>query len=299
MPSIPPAEKHLHTRPFFPSEAVDLWPVRYDAATMNDLLTLAPLILILCAGIFVQSAAGFAAGLLIVPAMLWSGYSIPEAQTSLLVATIPQNAWGVWSLRDQLRPRSLLWPGFGRLVFLPVGVFVLHAMESFSVLTLRQVVGGVVLLMTLAIAWFHPKPASTIHPFWAWIAFPASGFLQGLVGMGGPAMVFWVQAHDWDTRRMRVFLFAMYLMSLAPALLILYRVFGDRIVVPGVTAMCLIPLLLLVTLVGLKFGTWLGQQRLRRVTIGLLLLMGFAGLAAPLLSVSGGAMTTGNAAAQK
>ncbi len=251
---------------------------------MNELLALVPLTVILCSGIFVQSAAGFAAGLLIVPAMLWSGYSIPEAQASLLVATIPQNAWGVWSLRDQLAPRSLVWPGLARLALLPVGILVLNALESFSVLTLRQIVGGVVLVMTIAIAWFHPTPKPSIHPAWSWLAFPASGFLQGLVGMGGPAMVFWVQAHDWDTRRSRVFLFAMYLISLAPALVILYCVFGNRIVRPGVSAMLLIPVLLVFTLAGLKFGTWLGQRRLRRVTLCLLLLMGVAGLAAPLLS---------------
>lgn len=251
---------------------------------MAESYSLIALALILCVGIFVQAAAGFAAGLLIVPAMLWCGYSIPEAQTSLLVATIPQNLWGVWSLRDALPARSIAWPATARLIFLPLGILVLQQLESYSIITLRQIVGGVVLLVTLAIIWFHPHPRARIHPGWSWLAFPVSGFLQGLVGMGGPAMVFWVQAHDWDTRRMRSFLFAMYLVSLAPALAILYGVFGERIVRPGVIATLLIPVLLLVTLAGLRFGTWLGQRRLRRVTLGLLLLMGIAGLAAPLLS---------------
>jgi uncharacterized protein len=251
---------------------------------MDDPLSLLPLTLILCVGIFIQSAAGFAAGLLIVPAMLWCGYSIPEAQTSLLVATIPQNLWGAWSLRDSMSKHSLVWPGVGRLVFLPIGVVTLQGMETFSIMTIRQVVGGVVLAMTLAIIWFHPKPRPQIHRAWSWIVFPLSGFLQGLVGMGGPAMVFWVQAHDWDTRRSRVFLFVMYSVSLVPALAILYWVFGDRIIQPGLVATFLIPILWVVTLAGLKFGTWLGQQRLRRVTLALLVLMGLAGLAAPLLS---------------
>ncbi len=251
---------------------------------MDDLAWFLPLMLILSIGIFVQSAAGFAAGLLIVPVMLWCGYSIPEAQTSLLVATIPQNVWGVWTLRDSLRPRGMFWPGIGRLAFLPIGVLVLHEMESFSVITLRQIVGVVVLCVTLAIAWLHPQPREKIHPGWSWLAFPVSGFLQGLVGMGGPAMVLWVQAHDWDTRQMRAFLFTMYLISLVPALAILYGVFGDRIVRPALVAMLMIPVLSVVTHAGLKFGTWLGQLRLRRLTIGLLILMGIAGLAAPLLS---------------
>jgi len=105
-----------------------------------------------------------------------------------------------------------------------------------------------------------------------------------LVGMGGPAMVLWVQAHDWGTKRVRGFLFVMYLLSILPALVILYLFFGDRVIRPGLIAAALTPLLLLVTYAGLQFGTWLGRKRLRSVTLWLLLLMGLSGLAAPWLS---------------
>ncbi len=37
--------------------------------------------------------------------------------------------------------------------------------------------------------------------------------------MGGPAMVMWVQAHDWDTKRIRgFFLYPMYLISIIPTM---------------------------------------------------------------------------------
>ena len=74
-------------------------------------------------------------------------------------------------------------------------------------------------VLTIATMAIRPRPRQNLHPIWAWIAFPLSGFLQGLVGMGGPAMVFWVQAHDWGTRKSRAFLFSMYLISIVPALL--------------------------------------------------------------------------------
>ncbi len=253
---------------------------------MEVFISLAPLALVLCAGIFVQAAAGFAAGLFIIPLLLWFGYQIPEAQASLLVATIPQNIWGIWSLRESITIKAVRWPAVGRVMFLPLGASILVGLESFPEARVRQVVGGVVLLITVAIIVFKPRPRPRLHPVWAFIAFPVSGFFQGLVGMGGPAMVFWVQAHDWDTRKMRGFMFAMYLISIAPALLILYLFFGDRIVAPSLVAVMMIPLLVLFTGIGLKFGTWLGRVRLRRVTLGLLLLMGFAGLAAPFFSPS-------------
>jgi uncharacterized membrane protein YfcA len=251
---------------------------------MEFLYSLAPLALILCAGIFVQAAAGFAAGLFIVPSLLWCGYQIPEAQASLLVATIPQNIWGIWSLRDSLTPKVVAVPAAGRVAFLPLGAAVLVGMESFPQAQIRQVVGAVVLAVTIATIVYRPAPQKKLKRIWGLIAFPISGFLQGLVGMGGPAMVFWVQAHDWDTRKMRAFMFAMYLASIAPALGVLYLFFGDRIVPPALIAGLLIPLLVLATGVGLKFGTWLGRVRLRRLTLGLLFVMGLAGLAAPMLT---------------
>lgn len=242
------------------------------------------LVALLSFGIFVQSAAGFAAGLLIVPAMLWLGYSIPEAQTSLLVATIPQNIWGVVSFRDALEPRKIVLPGLTRLLFLPLGVLTLQWMESFSILTLRQIVGGMVLAATCATIFFNPTPRQQVPAFWAWLSFPLSGYLQGLVGMGGPAMVLWVQAHDWDTRRSRGFLFSMYLISVIPAIAVLVWFFGSRVIPPALIAAGAIPILLLVTWLGLRVGTALGTKRLRAVTLALLLLMGLAGLAAPWLS---------------
>jgi uncharacterized membrane protein YfcA len=239
---------------------------------------------VLSVGIFVQSAAGFAAGMLIVPTLLWMGFSIPEASTALLVATVPQNVFGVYSLRRSIDSRKLLWPGFARLAFFPVGIVALIEMEqAFPVVRIRQVVGAVVLAATLATVLYRPHPRERIAAFWAWLAFPISGFLQGLVGMGGPAMVFWVAAHDWSARQMRGFLFAMYLISVGPALLMLYWYFEQRVVTPAFQAALSIPMLLLATWLGLKFGNWLGRERLRSITLVLLFLMGLSGLAAPLI----------------
>lgn len=242
-----------------------------------------PLVAILCLGVFVQSAAGFAAGLTIIPALLWLGYSIPAAQCALLVASIPQNIWGVWSFRETIGIKDVAWPAFGRLVFFPVGISIVYQLENLDKESIRQMVGGLLIALTLLIAWFRPKPRKHLNPIWAWVAFPLSGFMQGLVGMGGPAMVFWVQAHDWGTRRSRGFLFAMYLSSLAPALAILGWVFGRDALKAGLTSACAIPILLLVTQLGLRAGSKLGKKNLKRVTLALLFLFGLSGVFSPWL----------------
>lgn len=240
-----------------------------------------PIAAILCLGIFVQSAAGFAGGMLIVPLLMGYGYSIPAAQVALLVATIPQNLYGVWSLRSDISAKQVAIPGLVRIAFFPLGILVLTQMESLPSETLRQIVGGFILAATLATIAIRPTPRPSIPPFWSWVTFPLSGIVQGMVGMGGPVMVFWVQAHDWNTGRSRGFLFAMYLISIGPALFVLWLAFGDRLNSPAIIATCSLPLLGIATHLGLKVGSWLGRERLRAVTLGLLLITGIVGLAAP------------------
>jgi len=242
------------------------------------------LAIVLCVGIFAQAASGFAAGLLIVSTLIWFDYSIPEAQASLIVATIPQNLWGVWKFRDAIVVEQVKWPAVARLISLPFGIIVLKSMESLEIDTVKQLVGGLMLLITLVICFFRPVPRERLHWGWSWLAFPVSGFLQGLVGMGGPAMVLWVQAHDWDTKKIRGFLFSMYLVSMGPALAMLFFAFGKRLIEPSLFAAALTPLLLIATSLGLKAGTWLGRKRLRQITLAVLILIGVAGLAAPWLN---------------
>lgn len=249
---------------------------------MFQLATFAMLAIVLSIGTFIQSASGFAAGLLIMSILVWLGYPIPEAQIALLIATIPQNLWGVWSFRDAIEPKRLFWPAVGRLGFLPVGIATLWWMDTLPPVRIKQVVGGLLLVITLTIVFLRVSPRERLHPAWSWLAFPASGFLQGLVGMGGPAMVLWVQAHDWDTRRSRGFLFAMYLISLFPAMAMISWTFGRRVGPAAIMALLLMPLLLAVTNYGLRAGTWLGRKRLRRLTISLLIFVAAMSLLSPL-----------------
>lgn len=244
---------------------------------------LAPFALVMCLGIFTQAATGFAGGLVIMPLMLWAGHGIPEAQAALLTATIPQNLLGIFQFRRKLPGRDLLLPGALRLAFIPLGVAALYLMDSFPVERVRQLVGLVVVICVVLLLAFQPKPREKLHPAWTWLAFSVSGFFAGCTGTGGPFMVLWVQAHDWGTQRIRAFLFGMYLISIPPILGLLYWTFGNRITATCLNAMVLLPLLLCVTWVGLRVGSWLGRQRLRRITMGILLMIGALGVLAPVL----------------
>ena len=253
-----------------------------DAFSINDLLYIALTMLVLALGIFVQAAAGFAGGMLVIPMLLMMGYGVPEASAALMVATVPQNLVGAHSLRASIDIRTLIWPGIGRVIFFPLGLYVLsHLLIHYNSNHIRQIVGAFVLGMTVLSIGFRPKPKENLHPVWAWIAFPASGFLQGVVGMGGPAMVIWVTAHDWSAKRMRAFLFGMYSISLIPVIGLLALQYD--ILLPSLIAIAALPLLILATRLGLRAGNRLGRQRLRQVTLLLLLVTGVSGILAPWL----------------
>lgn len=245
---------------------------------MNEL----PLfILIVSFGIFTQSATGFAGALLIMPLMLWAGYGIPEGQAAILVSTLPQTVWGFYQFRESVTYRELALPAALRLGALPVGVTVLFMIDHFPKGIIQQGIGLLVICFVIAFAVYRPRPQTKLHPGWTWLAFLSSGFFQGCTGTGGPMMVFWVQSHDWSTKRTRAFLFMMYLVTTIPAWGLLYFCFPLRVLGPSVAAILAAPVLLLATVLGLRLGTWLGRSRLKRVTMALLLVIGITSIASP------------------
>ncbi|MBL8891822.1 MAG: sulfite exporter TauE/SafE family protein [Planctomycetaceae bacterium] len=251
---------------------------------MLDFTSFTILAVVLSIGILIQASSGFAAGLLAVPVLLLSGaFAVPEAQAAILVSTTPQNLFGVWSFRQEIHWRDLLFPAILRLTGLPIGALILYQAEALPREAIHQGVGAGVVAIAVAMLILRPTPRASVSQAYSIPAFFFSGVMQGLIGMGGPLMVFWVQAHDWSTKRSRGFLFSMYLISLVPAYLTLYLVFGNRIFPPMLTTVVLVPWLLVVTWFGLKLGTKLGRIRLRYFTLALLILLGLVAVFSPYL----------------
>lgn len=242
---------------------------------------LLPFACVVCVGVFVQAATGFAGGLVIVPLMLWAGHGVPEAQTALLTATIPQNLLGIYRFRSTIRPKEVAFPALLRLSAIPLGVSTLSQVENFPKEVVGQIVSAVVLGCVILLLAIRPKPRENLHVGWTLLAFLSSGFFVGLTGTGGPMMVLWVQSHDWSTKKVRSFLFLMYLVSIPPILVLLYLKFGDRITTAFCSGIVVLPLVLLSTYIGLQAGSLLGRDRLRKVTMAILLFLGATGLISP------------------
>ena len=150
--------------------------------------------LIVSVGVFTQSAAGFAAGLVIIPLMAYAGYGLPEGQAVMLVATVPQNVLGLYQFRKTLSLQELAVPATLRTIAFPLGLAGLYYVDGLPLTQVKQVMGGVILLCVLLLSFMKPSKSQRLPIGWTSLAFLSSGFFAGLTGTGGPMMVLWVQA---------------------------------------------------------------------------------------------------------
>jgi uncharacterized membrane protein YfcA len=127
------------------------------------------------------------------------------------------------------------------------------------------------------------KPTESIHVLWGVLAFSLSGFLNGMIGMGGPPLVLWVAAHDWNPREVRAFLLSTFLLSIPLNMALLCYHFGQSILYDVSIGVGFAPVLVVGSLIGVRLGNLLSKARLRQLAYGLLVCIALTSLGAPLL----------------
>lgn len=242
-------------------------------------------ILIVCLAAFVQATVGFAAALLGLPLLLWAGNDLMSSQVMVITAMMPQNILSVWKLRKSIQFREVLLPATIRISALPIGVLGLSAVMTWNSTSVNQMVGVIILLalgmqLLVGIQW---KSAKQLH--WIIATFGGSGILQGLSGMSGPPMVLWVHAQRYSADHARAFLFSMYISNYIPQMCMLFAKFGMPVLSAATTALYSIPLVLLAASLGLKLGSWFGDNRLRPITYVCLALLALASLLRPWMAI--------------
>jgi len=149
--------------------------------------------LIMTFGSTVQGAVGFASGMIGVPLLVVSGFSLPEAATVNLVATSLQNVIGAWKLREHLETRELVLPVATRWLAVPAGVYLSVAVGTYlDPAESRQLIGVILLAIVLSIWGLHVAPRERLSIFWQVLAFLTSGLMLGFASIGGPPMVLYV-----------------------------------------------------------------------------------------------------------
>lgn len=238
---------------------------------------------ILLASSVIQGAVGFAGGLFAIPLLILTGSTLAEAVSINMVASTIQSSLGAWRLRREIDFRRSWRPMILRYLTLPLGVGALYLVGNTSRELASQLV-GVIILTILAIQWLlSVPPRDELHWGWEVGAFCGGGFLLGLCGMGGPVMVLWVMAHRWPFVRAKAFLYFMFATSMIPHAFFLWLFFGNKIFVAFGLGLLSTPALVIGMLIGLWIGSRLHDHVVRRITIGLLLLIAVSSIVAPLV----------------
>jgi chromate transport protein ChrA len=105
--------------------------------------------------------------------------------------------------------------------------------------------------------------------------------MAGLVGMGGPAVVLWVMAHDWTNRRSRTLMWCAFALLVPWQLTVAYHRFGSPVLTSALLGLAYSPLVIIATMVGTRLGNRLSQNRLRLAAYAVLIGVGVVNLLGP------------------
>jgi uncharacterized membrane protein YfcA len=214
-------------------------------------------------GSILQGAVGFGIGLFSIPLLVWFGVSLPATVAIIVVASGLQTAWSWYKTREHMDWRDPIPMTAIRLLALPAGIIVLGVLSAHGQSAIKHVVGGVILAILAAQWLFKVRPRDRIATGWMWLAGLVSGFLTGLISMGGPPLVMWVMAHDWPSHRARAFLWLSFLIATPVMMGLLLWRFGSPLAVPMLIGIMLTPIIVAGSIVGMRLGRLMNRSRLR------------------------------------
>ncbi|MCY4064252.1 MAG: sulfite exporter TauE/SafE family protein [Chloroflexi bacterium] len=230
--------------------------------------------IIMFGGSLVQGAIGFALGMIAVPLLVEAGFSLSQAVALTTLSIGIQVMFGAWKLRanipwDDVKPAAL-----ARFVTVALGVLLLLNVEAMDTVAVKRLVGCGVLLGVFArvvagklVGREWPKAASIA-------AFSVSGFLQGLVAMGGPPLVLWMTTRDFRAQEARAFTMTLFLLN-TPVQVALLFIFSQTMNLEIILmALVIAPLIYIGTMIGVRIGDGFSKPMLNRAALAVLAVIG-------------------------
>lgn len=231
---------------------------------------------VLCLASMVQSAIGFAYGLVSTPLLIWIGIELPSAITIVATCSLIQAIIGARHLRASIPWRLALIATAVRMVMLIVGLLILRHLADMDTGGVRLVVGIVLCVLVITQLCCKVRPVEKLHWFWGALAFSTSGLLAGTCGIGGPPLVLWTLGHTWPAERVRGFLFAVFATTIPAQIVLLYLGFGMEIAWAAGMALLLVPAVFLGAAIGLPLGNKLSRPVLSGIVYATLLVIGLS-----------------------
>jgi hypothetical protein len=248
----------------------------------DPLLIAGTAVSILLGGI-IQGAIGFAYALFVTPIMVWMGIPLPDTVVIVATCSFIQASLGLRHLRTALPWREAGWAIAGRLPTMVVGVILLKTISVLNPETIKMIVGLTICLVVVIQVAFRVKPVERVHIAWSAAALLSSGFLTGLIGMGGAPLVMWVMAHNWSNEKTRSLLFAVIVVTFPILIGQLFVTFGAVILKGVLVGILLTPVVYLGSRVGMPLGNRMPKPMMRNIAYLVLVIIGLSAVIPQLL----------------
>jgi len=239
---------------------------------------------VLFIGGFIQSSAGFGFGLFALPLLLFMNLPLQEAVIMVVMGSAIQKLLGIGYFRKVINIREMAPLIAAGLTGLPIGLFLMFKVAGLHQSSVKQVVGILILFM-LILRWSGLKGRpGEIRRIWTCIAGFLSGILNGFANIGGPPVVLWVLAQQWENMKMRatVITFSLFFVPFQIGIMVL--MFGKSLHSPLLISLLLSPAVLLGAWAGLKFGDKFSRKLLERYMEILLLVIALVSVLRPVLN---------------
>ncbi len=223
-------------------------------------------------GAFIQGSVGFAFGLFAIPCVVLCGLPLEQAISLVLTLVLVQTATAAWRYRSDIPWPDVWLLTVYRLVTIPLGVWLLAILKQRCAPDrIKQFVGCMIFVALAFQLSARRSPGLRRHAgLWGAVAGMTSGLFAGLVGMGGPPLVLWLNAHDWSTQRVRSLLAILFLLMVPWQLTIVYLRFGDPILRVMVLALVYMPVVAISGWLGNLCGDRVPRSRLKVISYVLL-----------------------------
>ena len=240
--------------------------------TSNQLIVL--LITLFLGGIL-QSTVGFGYALLCIPIFVAAGIPLNEAVIIIVCSAFFQSLYTFYTLRKEISIKKSFLPASIRIVALSIGIAILSRINDLPKEKIQLFIGIAVLSLVLLLWFWKPKKSreEELPVQWTFLTFTVSGIFSSISGMGGPPIVIWSLYQPWSAKKIRAFLFSIYLLTMPPQFLFFYLKFGNSTLKAMLISMLSVPIVLLGSFNGQRIGNKLNKNQLKNTAFALLLII--------------------------
>lgn len=221
-----------------------------------------------------QSAIGFAFSLFAVPLMLLvTDRPLPEVVVLVILTSTVQRVMMLVQLHPHIHWKRAFPVILASVLALPLGVWLMGQLAQAEKMLVRQIIGGIILLVLL-IRWQRKTPPKEhLQRRWGLVAGALSGVLSGLANIGGPPLVIWVHAQKLSSEALRVLISAISLPQVPIQLALILARFGTGVLPSAGHLATLCAVTAAGNIAGMAAGRRLDNDRLRVAATVLLVLI--------------------------